>query len=258
MTGLLVQSSGSSQDIGSREFPATQWDMLQSLCADTPTIQARALDRLVVMYWRPIYYFIRRKGYDDEAAKDLVQAFFADCLARGTLAKVDPARGRFRTFLLTCVERYCHNRYRAARAKKRWPAGGIKHFEDVFHGDRVAFEPRDEETPEEIFHRAWVQDLLLRVLGALERECQATGKQAHFTIFQRRIVDPVLQGAAPPPMCDLAQRLGISEKAACNYLLTARRAYQRLLRDEIRQYALSEKDVASEVQDLFQFLGHVK
>lgn len=37
-------------------------------------------------------------------------------------------------------------------------------------------------------------------------------------------------------------------------LLTAQRAYQRLLQEEIRRYANSEDEVAAEIQDLFHFL----
>ena len=42
-------------------------------------------------------------------------------------------------------------------------------------------------------------------------------------------------------------------KEACNYLVTARRAFQRLLRQEIGVYASSEEEIASEVRDLFHF-----
>jgi hypothetical protein len=38
-------------------------------------------------------------------------------------------------------------------------------------------------------------------------------------------------------------------------LLTARRAYPRLLQEEIRGYAGSEDEVAAEIHDLFHFLG---
>lgn len=241
-----------------RGFPATQWTILRSLREATLDTRADTLNRLMAMYWKPVYCFVRRKGNDDETSKDLVQAFFAECIDRQTFSKADASRGRFRTFLLACLGRFLQNAHRAGQAKKRCPTGGIVNLDDVIRNDSVVFEPRDEETPEEIFHRAWIHDLLHRVLAALNRECTATGKERHFEIFRLRIVEPILQGAPTPPMCDLARRLGMSEKAACNCLLTARRAYQRLLRDEIRQYAFSEEDVANEVQDLFRFLGAVR
>jgi len=55
-------------------------------------------------------------------------------------------------------------------------------------------------------------------------------------------------------MRELANRHGIDEKQAANALLTARRAYQRLLRDEIRLFARSEEEVSAEVRDIFRAL----
>ncbi len=53
----------------------------------------------------------------------------------------------------------------------------------------------------------------------------------------------------------LAMKYGLGEKEVANQLLTARRAYQRLLRNEIRLYASSEEEVASEIQDLWRFMA---
>jgi len=55
-------------------------------------------------------------------------------------------------------------------------------------------------------------------------------------------------------MRELASRHAIDEKQAANALLTARRAYQRLLREEIRLYARSEEEVSVEVRGLFRVL----
>lgn len=55
-------------------------------------------------------------------------------------------------------------------------------------------------------------------------------------------------------MAELSERFGLSEKEACNQLLTARRAYLRLLRDEIRTFAETEEEVAEEIADLFHAL----
>ena len=240
---------------GGQNFPMTQWTMLGALRACTLGTRNEILNRLIRMYWKPVYFYVRRKGYDDETAKDLVQEFFTACLDRQVFAQADASRGRFRTFLLSCLGNFLKNAHRAAHAKKRCPTAGVVPLDDVILSENVGFEPRDKETPEEVFHRAWIQDLLMRVLLALEQECQMTGKSKHYEIFRLRIVEPILQGAQEPPMRDIADRLGLTDKEASNYLLTARRAYQRLLREEIRQYALSEEDVTDEVRDLFHFLG---
>ena len=58
-----------------------------------------------------------------------------------------------------------------------------------------------------------------------------------------------------PELRDLARELGFSEKEVANRLVTAKRAYQRLLRDEIAAYARSEAEVDDEIRELFQQLA---
>jgi len=47
----------------------------------------------------------------------------------------------------------------------------------------------------------------------------------------------------------------LPEKAVHNQIITARRAYHRLLRDEIRLYARNDEEVAGEIQDLWRFMA---
>ena len=82
--------------------------------------RARALDVLVAAYWRPVFRHVRgRWREDDEDARDLAQGFFAAALEKGWLARFDPARGQFRTYLLTCLDGYVAKEKRAGRRLKR-------------------------------------------------------------------------------------------------------------------------------------------
>ena len=60
----------------------------------------------------------------------------------------------------------------------------------------------------------------------------------------RRIIDPILHGAEEKTLADLGVRHGLTEKQTGNCLLTAKRAYRRLMEDEVRFYAESEAEVA--------------
>lgn len=134
------------------------------------------------------------------------------------------------------------------------PTRGFFFIQGLAEADGPVVEPFHNETPEAIFDRAWAVTLVTRVLSHLERASRETGKTAHYDIFRHRIVQPLLNGPKPPPMKELAQQQGIDEKQAANAFLTARRAYQRLLRDEIRLYANSEDEVSAEVRDIFRAL----
>jgi len=239
-----------------RNFPTTQWNLIQALRSCAPEIKNQILDGLIARYWKPVYYFVRSQDHDNESAKDLVQGFFESCVERDSLAQADESRGRFRTFLLTSLTNYMRNVHRDGNAQKRRPTGGIVSLDELIDAEDRSFEPPTNETPEHIFSRAWAQDLVHRVLRALEDECAVTGKEDHFALFRARIIEPALEGTKAPSLAELAPRFGITEKQAANYVLTARRAYQRLLRDEISTYALSEEDAAEEIHNVFNMLEH--
>lgn len=253
---MADKTAGADSGSGGRDggFPSTLWSKLLAAGASGSTERRDALNFLLQRYWKPVYCYLRRCGCDEEDAKDLVQDFFAACLREGFFAKADPARGRFRNYLLGALRHFLANARRAAQAQKRRPPRGVVSLEELADRESGGFQPAGGETPEAVFHRAWVSDLTQRVLRRLEQECQGTGKLPHYELFRQHLVLPALEGTEPPPLRELAGRLDLSEKQAANCLLTARRAYQRLLQEEIRAYAGSEDEVAAEIRELFHFL----
>ena len=208
--------------------------------------QQLALDRLIERYRHPTYVHIRAKGISPEDAEDLVQEFFTNWLHRGLFGKADMIRGRFRNYLLTSLNNFIKNSFRNKHAQRRWPAGGFSE-EEI---DRVA----DIDSPAEEFSRAFNSEMTRAVLALLEEECKRNGKQAHYSIFQRRIVEPALDGAETPPMKLLAGEFQMTEKQAANCLGTMKRAYRRLMESQILEYAASDEDVRQELHDL---MGHL-
>ena len=100
-------------------FPTTHWSRV-ARAGDRPTPEARAaLAELCGAYWYPIYALIRRKGHDPDAALDLTQDYFARLLEKGTVAAADPAKGRFRSFLLADCGFFLADRRDRDRALKR-------------------------------------------------------------------------------------------------------------------------------------------
>jgi RNA polymerase sigma-70 factor (ECF subfamily) len=238
-----------------QSWPLTHWSLIGAIRSDKTGEQEAAVEQLVDLYWKPTYCWLRSSGYSDADAKDLVQDFFLSGLREGRFAKADPARGKFRTFWLTCLKNFVANYERNRKAKGRQPSKPMVRIDQLDTSD-IAIELIDSGTPEESFNRAWVWQLLLRVLKTLEKEYLATGKECHYKLFRWRIIDPKLEGKEkPPPIKKLADKLGLTSKQASNYLITARLAYQRLLRAEIRMYASSDQEVSEEIKDLFKSLG---
>lgn len=238
-------------------FPSTHWSMLEAAHGTKQENRRAILNILIQRYWKPVYCYIRRKGYRNEEAKDLTQEFFTSWLLKELFSRADQSRGRFRSLLLSSLDNFLRNVKRAEHAKCRRPEGGIVSLDAIANDEDFRFEPSDNETPEGSFAKMWIRELLIRVLTSFENECRTTGKQAHFFLFQQCIVQPALEGKSPPSMDELSRSLSLSRKESSNRLITARRAYQRLLRDEISMFASSEEDVAAEVRELFHFLSKI-
>ena len=236
-------------------FPPTDWMALGGARQADPTSQREAATYFAERYWKPVYCYLRGFGHDRMRAEDLTQEFFARFLARGALGKADPARGRFRSFLLGSLTNFLRNEHRNGRAAKKIPAELTVSLHAVIDSAAATIVPRESETPEAAFHRAWTAELVLRVLATLEQEFCAGGKGAHYEMFRRFIVEPGLRGAEPPLYSALAAEIGVTETQVGFRLTTARRAYRRLLRDEIRTFARSEDEVDAEVDALFAFLA---
>lgn len=234
-------------------FPQTDWIRLAALREGSAEEKQRVRGELFVRYREPVLAYLRGRGARHEQAEDLVQDFFLHAISHGLFEKADAARGRFRNLLLKALQHYAAKAHRAEHAQLRQPAGGFAggDVEDL----PEAVLPADHATPERAFLRGWAVTLVRRVLAALKAEYAGPARGAHFEIFRRLMIAPVLDGAAVPVQRDLARELGLTEKEVANRLVTARRAYQRLLRAEIATYARSEAEIDEEVRELFQHLS---
>lgn len=231
-------------------FPTTHWSMIEAVRGPMSPEQREVLNVLIGRYWKPVYAYIVRRGFRDGAA-DLAQDFFVHALQRELFGRADQARGRFRTFLLACLNNFLADVGRRQRVKM--PVEGIVSIEQLATERGTEFEPAEDETPEAAFYRTWVRELLLRVWEMLDSEFATSGQTVHAEIFRQRVLTPILDSGEPPAMAVLARQFALAEKQACNCLVTARRAFQRLLREEIAVYATSDEEIAAEINDLFRF-----
>jgi RNA polymerase sigma-70 factor (ECF subfamily) len=113
---MTLHEANSSQGAGA--FERTQWsDVLKAARESADATQA--FGRMAKAYWNPLYQFVRRRGHQHADAEDLVQGFFRFLIEKKPLAAVDPARGRFRAFLLGILRNYLANQQAGQKAQKR-------------------------------------------------------------------------------------------------------------------------------------------
>ena len=98
---------------GQREtFLTTHWSLIEDV-KKQPDKDRALIGLLLKRYWKPVYCYLRRKGYDNEQAKDLTQGFFHEVvLNRHLLERADSKKGRFRTLLLHTLNQYLVDEYR--------------------------------------------------------------------------------------------------------------------------------------------------
>jgi len=240
---------GKTVSTGQRVFLATRWtEVLQA--AQTSPDGASALENLCHKYWYPLYAYVRREGFSPHDAQDMTQAFFARFLEKNYLAQVDPARGKFRSFLLASLRHFLANEWDRMRAQKRGGGAQIISLDEQSAEARYVLEPRDESSAEKIYERRWALTVLEEVLARLERECGAAGKAEQF----RQLKDHMMAESSAP-IADLACRLNMTTSAVKVAVHRLRKRYRALLREEIAQTVSSPSEIDAELRHLFSVIA---
>jgi RNA polymerase sigma-70 factor (ECF subfamily) len=208
----------------------------------------QALDELCRTYWYPLYAYVRRQGQPREDAQDLTQAFFARFLARNYLTGLNSEKGRFRAFLLASLKHFLANEWDRARCAKR--GGQAVHLSPDWQDaeDRYQLVLIDPLSPDKLYDRAWAMTLLERVVGQLEAECAADGRQALFDALKSFLT----VGREAIPYAQAAEKLGVAEGAARVSVHRLRRRYRELLRQEIAQTLANPAQVREEMTALLE------
>lgn len=229
---------------GAGGFPATRLSVVESLRSGDADVRSRACERLITLYWKPLYKYARIKWHRSaDDAQDLIQGFFAIALERDTLASFDPARASLRTFLRLLVDRYASNQLKAAGRVKR--GGGAVPLDFAAAEAEVARTASSSPDPEQVLHREWVRALFGDCVGRLRDELEGAGRGVQFRVFEAMDLD---DGASRPTYRELATRLGVTESKITNDLASARRRFRVLVLDTLREMTASEAEFRAEAR----------
>jgi len=218
------------------EFPPTTWSTVLRAQDGSP----QALGRLLERAWKPIYFYIRRRGSPVEEAKDLTQEFLAHFIEKGLVERVDAARGRFRTFLLAILRNFLQNERRKERAEKRNPGrppGDFEAAEKDLAGHGIA-------EPDEIARRAWALDILALSTAHLREELGP----AAFAAVRSHLA----AAAKRPSYEETAKEHRLTVTDVRNLLHRARTRLRELVTQEILQTVEGPAQLDEEIADLFR------
>lgn len=227
--------------------------MIAQAAQQDQEVSADALERLVRRYWSAVYAYIRRTGRDVHESSDLTQGFVCDIiLSRRLCDYADPQRGRFRTLLLNAVKNYLreqHRRRKRSRSVDRMPGMPLSEAE------WVEAERSPGETPEEAFCYHWSATIIRQVLADVRAACHADGLEAHWNVFEHRVVRPMLFNDPPTDYAVLVERLDLKDESqAANMMITVKRRFVRALHTEVGRTVANPEDTEDELHELLRDL----
>jgi RNA polymerase sigma factor (sigma-70 family) len=227
-------------------FPSTHWTVILE-ARDGPGTQGQdALARLCTAYWYPLYAFIRRRGASPQDAEDLTQGFLCHFLERDALARVQPAAGKFRSFLLGCLKKYLSKERERAQAQKRGGACQWVPLDGEEAELRYARELADTATPEALFERRWAISVLEQTMAAMRQEYSTPEKRSLFEDLQRFL----FAGREEASRSEVAAKRGVTTGAIDVAIHRLRQRFGALLREQVVRTVSSEAEVDEEIRYL--------
>jgi RNA polymerase sigma factor (sigma-70 family) len=226
-------------------FPATRVSLLAGIASDSASERHRALERIVQAYWKPVYKYVRlRWKHSHDDAKDLTQGFFAAATEKEYLAAFDSQKGRFRTFLRLCVDRYVGKAASAEKAVKRGGTVLALDFESAEHELAGAGGIDDVER---WFEREWARSIFDAAILELRQRADEPLAETRLALFESYdLVDP----AERPSYAALAEQLGIKPTDVTNHLAAVRRQLRVVVLETLRELTASDEEFRSEARAL--------
>lgn len=233
---------------GEGKFTATHWSgVLKAGQAGQPGA-AQALEKLCCAYWYPVYAWIRSRGHGPEEAQDLTQDFFVSLLHRQSLASVSQDKGRFRTFLIRCIQYFLADFHDRKTTARRGGGVGPVELDGLDPEARYALEPATNDAPDTAFDRRWCQVLMARAFQRLEEEQAAAGRGEVMALLKDFI------GGVPDAgeYARAAQALGISQNAIAATVRRLRLRCREIIVEEVMETVETRAEAEAELRALFR------
>ncbi len=248
----MADDSINPSPTGNPRFRSTRWSVVVAACAKPGPDADRALATLCESYWYPLYAYARRQGHDAETAQDLTQGFFARLLEKRDLGAANPARGKFRSYLLGAFIHHVSNERERAAAWKRGGRDTVLSLELPTAEERYCREPADNRTPQKLYERRWALTLLDTVLQQLRAEQATAGRTAQFDALSGPALAP---DSRDLPYRALGVQLDMSETAVKVAVHRLRRRYRDLIREAVAETLADPREVDEEIRFLLAALG---
>lgn len=225
-------------------FPVTRQSLLAGAKSTDRDVRRRSLDAIARVYTEPLVEHVRRRAArDDEAARELVQAFFFRAVDKDYLADFDGEKGRFRTFIRVCVDRFVQNDARAGRRRGESAKVALDDIEERVQAEGT----RPDEELERAFEDAWRRSVLELALGDLRADYEKKGRGAAFRAFE--LYD--LASGERPTYAAIAAELGVPITTVTKQLHAVRRDLRAHAIARLAEITGGDSELEDEARILF-------
>jgi RNA polymerase sigma-70 factor (ECF subfamily) len=240
----MNQASGTR----SRNFPATAWTIIRGAQGSKADVRRAALERLIQVYWRPVYWQLRRDWNSPHwEAADLTQEYFAALLSEAPLQQVSPERGSFRAYVKATLRNFVLN---ARRREKAMVRGGAESVIPLSELEAIEDQPYGtEDSPERAFDRELMRSIVRRVLEDLRSDCERRNKPQQYELFHAFYSGE--QAGRRPSYARLQQQFGLGPHDVKNLLADMRVRFRKRILDHLRDGISGEEELVNEIREVF-------
>lgn len=236
----------------SSTFPPTRWTLVVAAGSGSGESARRALQDLLNIYEYILYSYLRRWGLPPDEARDEMHDFYLHLIEHSVVSVAEPARGRFRDFLLASLQNHVANRRKRESAKKR--GGGALHVSIPVrweeHEGRFGAEPSSALTPERLFEQSWAREVVRTVVREVREEYVTRGRTRLFDALITRLSG----GSDEIKYVALAGNLGMQENAVRTAMFRLRAQLATAFRCFVADTVNNAKDLDGEIGYLLHIL----
>ncbi len=231
-------------------FSTTRWTVVFEAASKSRETNRPALGTLFEKYWKPLYFVARHRGLSPADAEDATQSFFEGVIQGDLLEKADPAKGRFRTYLMTAWKRYLIDVYRHQNRQKRG-ADVLTISMNTERGERQWLNVSTvSPDPDRIFNRGWASNLIEESIERLRVEYASGQRTAVFNTLLPALTSPLVS----EDYARLASTLSVSVGATKVALHRLRQRFAQTLRTVVEETVEDPADIDSEMKTLLDIV----
>jgi DNA-directed RNA polymerase specialized sigma24 family protein len=169
------------------------------------------------------------RGRQPQDYEEMLQEFFEKCWEKNSLGRADPAKGTFRSWVITVFKNTVRNEDRKGTwgptpntNQKDYPKGGLVSTNALLETYGPLMEPRADDTPETLFERVYFYRVRTDALEDFREMCEVNDQVRRYQVFTARYIEPFDNTMKQvPDVGQLSREFAFPSEEACRRVLAS-------------------------------------